>query len=340
VRAAEAKPVTPKEAQTPTRPKPRKIASAVGTAGKPETASIPETAPIKVKPARAKTGLAKTLASLTPKPAKRAGGALCGKQLTAGIPTRSLGAPSGSKFIKTAMDLSGPVRDRAVEKQIFAGNIPRFLSDLTPVSLSGLDARGAPVKITICVAPDYLAVGNNRDYVRVPMGLPAAVEVTKKLGFLLPTTKMVDAIYRQAALHLRPSPMQAGPQMSSTAYLWKHNQTVEAQRTAGRAGRDALVAGQKKDLVMSNALLRAPGRVAIYGWHRMNGKPIQPLSTVHGQSYADYSHGIRLVSKTAYVNGKPRPLAGLLADPTIASVLSKEGPLKRPLRLVASLASR
>ena len=49
-----------------------------------------------------------------------------------------------------------------------------------------------------------------------------------------------------------------------------------------------------------------PGKIAIYGWHRLNGAPIQPLSTVHGACYADYSHGIRLVSETVLVDGKTR----------------------------------
>ena len=34
-------------------------------------------------------------------------------------------------------------------------------------------------------------------------------------------------------------------------------------------------------------LYEFPDRVAIYGWHRPDGRPIQPLSTVHGFRYAD-----------------------------------------------------
>jgi hypothetical protein len=79
-----------------------------------------------------------------------------------------------------------------------------------------------------------------------------------------------------------------------------------------------LLAGHKKDLVLANRLSSNRGRVAIYGWHRGNGDPIQPLSTVHGEYYADYSHGIRLVSRTAYVNGRPVDLRSLLTDGTYA----------------------
>ena len=50
-----------------------------------------------------------------------------------------------------------------------------------------------------------------------------------------------------------------------------------------------LTAGPRKDLVLTSRLWLDPGKVAIYGWHRARGAPIQPLSTVHGAGYADYS---------------------------------------------------
>jgi len=33
---------------------------------------------------------------------------------------------------------------------------------------------------------------------------------------------------------------------------------------------------------IANKLANNPGKIAIYGWHRLNGMPIQPVSTVHG----------------------------------------------------------
>jgi hypothetical protein len=79
--------------------------------------------------------------------------------------------------------------------------------------------------------------------------------------------------------------------------------------------------------VLSARLWRQPGRVAIYGWHRGVGAPIQPLSTVHGARYADYSHGVRLVSNMVFVNGQRRSIFDVLADSRLAALLSDEGPL-------------
>ena len=106
-------------------------------------------------------------------------------------------------------------------------------------------------------------------------------------------------------------------------------------QAGGRHG--VLLAGHKKDLVLANRLSANRGRVAIYGWHRGNGDPIQPLSTVHGEYYADYSHGIRLVSRTAYVDGRPVDLRGLLTDSVYAALLNSDGPLSSATVRLASL---
>ena len=43
--------------------------------------------------------------------------------------------------------------------------------------------------------------------------------------------------------------------------------------------------------------LERPNRVAIYGWHYLNGQPIQPTYAGHVDWYIDYSHGIRPVRR-------------------------------------------
>ncbi|WP_132950066.1 hypothetical protein [Rhodovulum bhavnagarense] len=260
--------------------------------------------------------------------------AACSVRLARGIPQRPRGAAGGSALAERMRSLQGVDRDRLIAQELLSGNMPGFLRNLTPVTVSGRMPDGRGANVTICVTPDYLALGRDTDFLRVPMGLPAAAQIADRFGFLLPTTRMVDAIYAQAGLRLDPRPMTPGAQMTSTSYFWQHHQTVEGQ-TGGRAGQ--LVAGQKKDLVLTNRLRRTPGRVAIYGWHRPNGRPIQPLSTVHGALYADYSHGVRLVSDTAFVDGRAVSLGALLADPAYGAILSDEGPIPAPERLIASL---
>ena len=46
------------------------------------------------------------------------------------------------------------------------------------------------------IMPDYLAIGADDDFVRIPMSPITAQSVADKFGCLLPTRKMVDEIYR------------------------------------------------------------------------------------------------------------------------------------------------
>ncbi len=243
------------------------------------------------------------------------------------IPARPSGAPAGAAMADRLPDAAGPARDTAVTRALLAGNLPDFQRQLQPVTMTGPDGRGGQSRITLCVMPDYLALGTDADFLRVPMGLPAASRIAEAFAMMLPTPAMVDAIHAQARVRLTPSPIPPGPQMGSTGWFVRHNATLEGQRrqAGGRLGQ--LVSGHKKDLVLSPRLQRAAGRVAIYGWHRASGQPIQPLSTVHGAGYADYSHGVRLVSRQAFVNGQPADLRALLADPRHAAILSPDGPI-------------
>jgi hypothetical protein len=278
------------------------------------------------------------LVALGPPEAAAAGS--CPSLLATAIPARPEGAATGSGFVQRTAGLSEAEREAAIAAELLAGNLPHFLRRLQPVTVSGRLAGGEEAAITICVTPDYLALGSDRDFLRVPMGLPTALAVAERFGFVLPTAAMVDAIYAQADVRLRPEPLPPGEEMRSTAYFWHHQRRIGAQSQLRGVRPGVLTAGQKKDLVLTNRLRHKPGRVAIYGWHRGDGQPIQPLSTVHGARYADYSHGVRLVSAIAFVDGQPRPLLDILEDARLAPLVNDEGPIAGVATLVSELAGR
>jgi hypothetical protein len=62
----------------------------------------------------------------------------------------------------------------------------------------------------------------------------------------------------------------------------------------------------------------------------LDGKPIQPLTIVHRDTYVDYSHGIRLIRRTITVDGKPMDIRHFLHAADSWELLSDEGPLLRP----------
>ena len=250
--------------------------------------------------------------------------------LTRNIPVAALQAVSGSQFAESVLKMDRHEREHAIQDQILAGNLPGFLRKLVPVKLTSEPAGRKTLSATIFVMPEYLAIGSDGDFLRIPMNLHTATAIANRFGFMLPTKKIVDAIYDQSSCHFTPQPLPAGPQMTSTEYYRTHNAMIDKQSQALGFPLGALVSGHKKDVVLTNRLVTRPGQIAIYGWHRATGAPIQPLSTVHGAGYADYSHGIRLVSRTAMVDGKLRSVADILHDSRLAKILSDEGPIRLP----------
>ena len=244
------------------------------------------------------------------------------------IPARSPQARTGSQFAESLAGLDQTARERAILREILDGNIPSFLRHLVPVDL-GFRSASRTVSATIFVTPDYLAIGSDDDFLRIPMNLATATTIAETFDFVLPTRKMVNAIYEQSGYHFVPEPLPAGPRMTSTDYYRAHNAMIETQARTAAVPLGTLVSGHKKDVVLTNLLTRTPGRIAIYGWHRHADSPIQPLSTVHGACYADYSHGIRLVAGMAMQEGALRPVTEILSDQALAPVLSDEGVIRQ-----------
>jgi len=243
------------------------------------------------------------------------------------IPQRSPQAIGAAQFVSDVAAMTERERDGAIRAQLEAGNLPGFLRRARAIEVDDRLADGERVRLTLCVLPDYLSIGSDDDYLLIPMSLDAALSVGASFGLALPTRRIVDLIYRQASVHLVPQPMPPGDRMRSTAYYVEHDAMVRHQREAFGAATGELTAGHMKDVVISTRLRSQPGHVAIYGWHRSVDSPIQPLSTLHGARYADYSHGVRLVSQRVYVNGEARSLFDVLADPRLSRLLSDEGPM-------------
>jgi hypothetical protein len=205
-----------------------------------------------------------------------------------------------------------------------SGNIPDHLRVWIPVQLSHITSQGHVLNASVFVLPDYLSIGSNEDYVRIPVSFNLARRLAAKLNLMLPTRKIVDAVYQQADTRFRPQPMRAGPEMCTTDAFAQHNARINHQRPAQDQDQ-GLMSGHKKDLIISSKLALYPGQLAIYGWHRADGQPIQPPSLAHEADYVDYSHGVRFVHPLVMVNGKLLSIYEVLERRDLAPVLSSEG---------------
>ncbi|TPE41022.1 hypothetical protein [Pontibacter mangrovi] len=236
------------------------------------------------------------------------------------VPARPAAALPASAFYKQAAAYTWQQRDSLAVRELLAGNMPAFLSRFVAVPLTAVSASGKPIKATVYVSPDYLSLGSDQDWARIPLTPMAAQQVADNLDCFLPTRKLVDAVYRHAAVKLEPLPLYA--LRDSTPTFYQHHLMIEGQRQ----GRKGLIAGIKKDIVISGKISRdaRPDRVAIYGWHLPGGKPIQPLYTGHVNWYVDYSHGIRLVYRRMKVGSKWLDYSQVLQDPELQALLCQE----------------
>ena len=228
---------------------------------------------------------------------------------------------TGNNFYHQAFAMKWQERDSFVVKEILAGNIPSFLTKFERIKLSIIDsATGKTINAEYLVSPDYLSIGTDDDWARINITPLAAQKIADSLNCFLPTRKMVDDIYKAAKIKLEPVPLFAF--RDSTPTMWHHHLIVEGQRK----GKKGLIAGIQKDIVISGKISRdpKPDRVAIYGWHKLDGNPIQPLYTGHVYWWVDYSQGIRLVYRKIKVGRKWMDYMDVLNDPGLKKLLCDE----------------
>lgn len=245
------------------------------------------------------------------------------------LPPRPVAAPTASQLLPQIAALDLPARETRLASEILAGNVPNFLRMLRPVHSTNV-VSGITNELTFFVTPDYLTVGSDSDYFLAPLSPHTAQRIADVLNCSLPTPKMVDLIYRQAQVKLAPAPIAPSDAMTTIAVFSNHNFIVSQQRRAFLREHPLgeLVAGHQKDVVISARLTNSIGKVAIYGWHRTNGVPIQPLYLGHTSLWVDYSQCIRLVQQAAILNGQPAKITDILADTNLTSLISDEGPLR------------
>lgn len=221
----------------------------------------------------------------------------------------------------------------AIAETVLEGNIPQELRSFrkivfrTPV-VDSVEILRKPHKVEIWVLPDYISIGTSNDFVRMPMGPLAAQRIADSLHCILPTTFLVDRIAEVSQGHLNIFPFRPlGSRNSQPIVYQDSNNAINALYDAKGYKFGQFISGLKKDVVLTYKILTLPGnenRVAIYGWHLPDGKAKQPLHIKHGNFYADYSHGIRMVYRTIKVDGKEYDAREVLESPQLYRLLSNE----------------
>lgn len=269
------------------------------------------------------------------------------------LPKRPDNALSGSEFVEKVLGvdlekfktnprqlgaLSKIERENAILEQIESGNIPDFLRRPKAVIIKG--PGGGEVKTY--VMPDYIAVGSDKDFVRVPLSPIIAQALALKYGWNLPTKTIVEETYAQAGKRVvgpsysHPAEFQLNSAyLDSSGFYLRSDQDIQAQLKGVAPG--TLVAGAKKELVVSPQvavrLAGVPAGEAIdfYGLYGEDGIPIQ-RTPGHGREagyrHTEYALGVRFVSPVLVVtkaSGERKVIRmdDALRDPEIAKIISR-----------------
>ena len=274
--------------------------------------------------------------------------------MTYELPPRKRNAPTGSQFMARVGKIYGSDYEKKVVLEILSGNVPDFMSpeNWREITMKG-KVDGMEVEIRLKVCPDYLAIGSNEDYVRVPLSPVTLQRLADALGWALPTVKVVDEIYRIAGRENSLVRLIDGQMVSQDlkkkvrpprsnkdvllANIWNSpryrsyisrfmttsefalRQSKMADREKKGMPKHALVCGNKKDVVVH----KVPDEQR-YKRRLIQYRPFHPQGLdygAHPQTHIDYSLGARFVHQnvTVTIRGKktveiPATYEGIIKD--------------------------
>ena len=245
-------------------------------------------------------------------------------------PTATL---AGSDFMRRADTTSFWVLEDLIVETVTAGQVPdalrhfRKITFTTPV-VDSVEILRKKHKVEMWVLPDYVAIGTNDDFVRMPMGPLAAQRIADALDCTLPTPFLVDRIAEASEGHVDIFPFRPlGNRNSQPIVFQDSNNAINAQFKAYGYEFGQFISGLKKDIVLTYKIMTLTEyerNVAIYGWHHPDGRAQQPLFVRHGNFYVDYSHGVRLIYNKVKIDGVEYNIREILQSPELYRLLSDE----------------
>lgn len=246
------------------------------------------------------------------------------------IPERPSDALSGSDFILKIDDMEIWEMDSLMVKEILSGNVPSFMKKFRKITYH----KEGHI-IIFWVLPDYLSIGSDENFVRVPMSPLAAQEIADSLNCSLPTAFLVDRIFDASDGAIDPFPFRPKGDRNTLPITYEDSDhAIKALFKAKGYKAGKMISGLKKDIIITEKITSDTTRlnhVTICGWHYPDGRRIQNPTNVHINSYVDYSHGVRLLYRIVLIDNISYDIQDVLKDSTLYSLLSDESsPMSRP----------
>ncbi len=221
----------------------------------------------------------------------------------------------GSQWIKTLPMKPGIDRENCILKAVEDGH---YFIRWTPLVM-----QYEGLTVTIDVMADSLRIGDQEDSIRVICSYRTAQQIADILDAMLPTTKIVDAIWLHADVRAGILTQTPDEYMADTDRMILHHYKLEDD-TRDYAG-GLWTAG--KDWVLTSRIWKQPNRAANYGWIDSKGKAIQPLGLAHDLNHTDYSQMPRFVSRTCDANGNMADIRDVITDKKLSWCINDDGPL-------------
>jgi hypothetical protein len=256
------------------------------------------------------------------------------------IPERPANAKTGTELFREwglnrDMNTFQPELTQRIIAEIEKGNVPDFCRNMSTVNMGNPKST----LLSFDTSNGYVAVGDNIDYIPVPLSGPMAKAIADHFGWVLPTADMAQARDAQAKVKLTVGGEHDISRMADLEWARRHNEKAktglqewlaEYNKTHTPPMTDAdlsrqLTAGQKKNIFIGVGATRENGGIGIGGLltrtrDRRTGKyvysPIQGYgyphageTTVDGKSggHGDYSQSIPIIAQDITIRepGKP-----------------------------------
>jgi len=230
----------------------------------------------------------------------------------------------GSQFIDSLPATASVQRENMIIQAVKDGNA--VIDWCTIVSEEGDN------KLELVVSKHVLKIGDCEDAVRVAVTCRTMQLLCDELDCVMPTAKISDLCWLQAANQLPAYTQTPDSHMSDTDRFVTHSEAIDK----GLDGRTGLSAPEGKDFVLTNRLWSNTSKSANYGW-QVKGAPSrgaipgvqvwQPVGLAHIVDFTDYSQMFRLIKRRALLNGEEVDLADIYISKELAVLVSSEGAL-------------
>lgn len=203
-----------------------------------------------------------------------------------------------------------------VERLTTNGDLPDFLRTFVAVL-----ARDGQYELVYYAMPDFISVGNETYFVRLPLTARGAQKVLERYNkkgcrLLQPTAKMTAQIFAQDGTQ-RLVYHGLGDDSISTEYMHRHNALIEAHRIRNGHVLGELTSGHRKEIVVSEGIPRdSKGTVwwgGVYSWSTPDKPTVAENNALahtkssDAQDHDEYAQAQRLVHRDAWLRDTSAP---------------------------------